>query len=152
MTAAWLREPSLMRRTVAALGIAFVLVLGVLLLHDYLETRQSYVQDLAIHNRAELLAPELAALSDATEAGRLMTSLARINESWRARSGQSHGTVIHQLRDASGAVRAAYPPEAGDAFAAGPAGCMTTQCGRPCTGRCVTGSGPAAKASPASGG
>ncbi len=121
MRAAWLREPSLMRRTVAALGIAFVLVLLALLVHDYMETRQSYVQDLAIHHRAELLAPELGALSDVVEAGRLMTSLARINEHWRALSGQSHGRVIHQLRDASGAVRAAYPPAATDAFTAGPA-------------------------------
>lgn len=120
MKAAWLRQPSLMRRTVGALGIAFVLVLLALLVHDYVETRQSYVQDLAIHNRAELLAPELAELPDANEAGRLMTSLARINESWRARTGQSHGAVIHQLRDASGAVRAAFPPEATDAFATGP--------------------------------
>lgn len=119
-TLAWLREPSLMRRTAGALALAFVLVLAVLLVHDYLETRQAYVQDLAIRNRAELLAPELAALPDAVEAGRLMSSLARINESWRARTGQSHGPVIHQLRDASGAVRAAYPPESTDAFSAGP--------------------------------
>lgn len=120
MTAAWLREPSLMRRTVAALGLAFVLVLLALLLHDYLETRQAYVQDLAIHHRAELLAPELATLPDVAEAGRLMSSLARINESWRARTGQARGPVIHQLRDASGAVRAAYPADLADAFAAGP--------------------------------
>ncbi len=118
---AWLREPSLMRRSAAALGIAFLLVLLVLLLHDYLETRQSYVQDLAIRNRAELWAPELAPLTDAAEAGRLMTSLARINERWRARTGQPPGPVLHQLRDASGAVRAAYPPERVEAFAAGPA-------------------------------
>ncbi len=120
MSTAWLREPSLMRRTVAALGLAFVLVLAALLLHDYLETRQAYVQDLAIHNRAGLLAPELATLPDATEAGRLMTSLARINERWRARTGQSDGAVIHQLRDATGAVRAAWPAEATEAFVAGP--------------------------------
>lgn len=117
---AWLREPSLMRRTTGALLIAFVLVLGVLLLHDYLETRQSYVQDLAIRNRAELQAPEFAALHDAADAARLMTALARINERWRARTGQSPGPVIHQLRDASGAVRAAYPPESTEAFEAGP--------------------------------
>ncbi|MGM9481533.1 sensor histidine kinase [Roseateles sp. NT4] len=116
----WLREPSLMRRTAGALLIAFVLVLLVLLLHDYLETRQSYVQDLAIRNRAELQAPEFAALSDAADAARLMTSLARINERWRSRTGQSPGPVIHQLRDTSGAVRAAYPADASDAFAAGP--------------------------------
>lgn len=116
---AWLREPSLMRRTAGAMGLAFVLVLGALLVHDYLETRQSYVQDLAIHNRAVLLAPELAAPADATEAGRLMSSLARINERWRARTGQPPGPVIHQLRDASGTVRAAYPPEATSAFAVG---------------------------------
>lgn len=109
-----------MRRTVAAMALAFVLVLVALLVHDYLETRQSYVQDLAIHNRAELLAPELAGLPDATEAGRLMSALARINESWRARTGQSRGPVIHQLRNASGAVLAAYPPDATDAFPAGP--------------------------------
>jgi signal transduction histidine kinase len=118
---AWLREPSLMRRSAGALGLAFVLVLLALLAHDYLETRQAYVQDLAIHNRATLLAPELAGLADVAEAGRLMTSLARINESWRARTGQARGPVIHQLRDAAGTVRAAYPPERADAFAAGPA-------------------------------
>jgi len=117
---AWLREPSLMRRIVGALGLAFLLVLLVLLLHDYLETRQSYVQDLAIHNRAELWAPELAPLTDAAEAGQLMTSLARINERWRARTGQPPGPVIHQLRNASGAVLAAYPPTATQSFAAGP--------------------------------
>jgi signal transduction histidine kinase len=118
---AWLREPSLMRRSAGALGLAFVLVLLALLAHDYLETRQAYVQDLAIHNRATLLAPELAGLADVAEAGRLMTSLARINESWRARTGQARGPVIHQLRDAAGTVHAAYPPERADAFAAGPA-------------------------------
>lgn len=109
-----------MRRTVAALGLAFILVLLALLVHDYVETRQSYVQDLAIRNRAELLAPELAALPDAAEAGRLMSALARINGSWRARTGQSRDPVIHQLRDATGAVRAAYPPDATETFAAGP--------------------------------
>lgn len=119
MTMGWLREPSLMRRTVGALGLAFVLVLLVLLVHDYIETRQSYVQDLAIRNRALMQAPELARLADADEAGRLMTTLARINERWRLRNGQP-SAVIQQLRDASGAVRVAYPPEAAQAFAAGP--------------------------------
>lgn len=116
---AWLREPSLMRRTAGALGLAFLLVLAVLLVHDYVETRQSYVQDLAIRNRAELWAPEFAPLTDAAEAGRLMASLARINERWRIRTGQPHAT-LHQLRDASGAVRAAWPADASEAFAAGP--------------------------------
>ncbi|HEY8877232.1 MAG TPA: ATP-binding protein [Roseateles sp.] len=119
MTAAWLREPSLMRRSAAALGIAFLLVLLVLLVHDYLETRQAYQQDLAIRTRAELLAPELAPLTQADDAARLMTALARINESWRQRTGQSHGAVIHQLRDAEGAVRAAYPAEATASFPVG---------------------------------
>ncbi|MDR7270213.1 signal transduction histidine kinase [Pelomonas saccharophila] len=116
----WLRQPSLMRRTAGAIALAFVLVLGVLLVHDYLETRQAYVQDLAIRNRAELWAPELAALPDVAEAERLMTSLARINERWRGRTGQPHSPVVYQLRDASGQVRAAYPPESMEAFAAGP--------------------------------
>jgi signal transduction histidine kinase len=115
----WIRQPSLMRRTVGALLLAFVLVLAVLLVHDYLETRDAYQQDLAIRTRAELLAPELSRLADAAEAGRLMTALARINESWRERTGQSHGAVIHQLRDASGAVRAAFPADATEAFAVG---------------------------------
>jgi len=117
MKATWLTQPSLMRRTVAALLIAFVLVLLVLLVHDFIETRNAYQQDLAIRTRAELLAPELAPLADAVEAGRLMTALARINESWRQRTGQSNGAVIHQLRDASGAVRAAFPVDATEAFA-----------------------------------
>jgi len=116
---AWLREPSLMRRIVAALGLAFLLVLLVLLLHDYLETREAYQQDLAIRTRAQLLAPELAPLSQLDDAARLMTALARINESWRQRTGQSHGAVIHQLRDASGAVSAAYPAEATTSFPVG---------------------------------
>lgn len=115
----WLTQPSLMRRTVGALLLAFVLVLAVLLVHDYLETRDAYQQDLAIRTRAELLAPELSGLTDATEAGRLMTALARINGSWRTRTGQDDGAVIHQLRDASGAVRAAFPADATAAFAVG---------------------------------
>lgn len=116
---AWLREPSLMRRSAGALGIAFLLVLLVLLGHDYLETREAYQQDLAIRTRAQLLAPELAPLTRVDDAARLMTALARINERWRQRTGQSHGAVIHQLRDASGAVRAAYPAEATASFPAG---------------------------------
>jgi two-component system sensor histidine kinase QseC len=115
----WLREPSLMRRTVGALLVAFVLVLGVLLVHDYIETRNAYDEDLAIRNRAELLAPELAAMRNVQEAGQLMTALARINERWRQRIGQSLGVVIHQLRDASGEVRAAYPAGATETFAVG---------------------------------
>jgi signal transduction histidine kinase len=115
-----LLQPSLMRRTAGATLLAFVLVLLVLLVHDFIETREAYEQDLAIRTRAELLAPELAPLRDAHDAGRLMTALARINESWRTRTGQSHGAVIHQLRDATGAVRAAYPTDATDAFAVEP--------------------------------
>jgi signal transduction histidine kinase len=115
----WIRQPSLMRRTVGALLLAFVLVLGVLLVHDYLDTRDAYQQDLAIRTRAELLAPEVSGLADAAEAGRLMTALARINNSWRVRTRQSSGVVIHQLRDASGAVRAAFPADATEAFAVG---------------------------------
>jgi len=115
----WFRQPSLMRRTVAALLLAFLLVLAVLLVHDYLETRDAYQQNFAIRTRAELLAPEVSGLTDANEAGRLMAALARINESWRVRTGQSNGVVIHQLRDASGAVRAAFPIEATEAFAVG---------------------------------
>jgi two-component system, OmpR family, sensor histidine kinase QseC len=119
MLATWLTQPSLMRRTAAALLVAFVLVLLVLLVHDFIETRQSYEQDLTIRTRAELLAPELSGLTDAVEAGRLMTALARINESWRQRTGQSNGAVIHQLRDASGSVRAAFPIDATATFAVG---------------------------------
>lgn len=115
----WLREPSLMRRTVGAMLLAFVLVLLALLVHDYLETRQDYVQDLAIAHRAELLAPELAPLADAVEAGRLMSALARINGSWRAQTGQGDAPVIHQLRDAQGLVRAAYPATESSTFDAG---------------------------------
>jgi signal transduction histidine kinase len=118
---AWLVQPSLMRRTVAALLLAFLLVLLALLVHDFIETRDAYQQDLAIRTRAELLAPELAPLARAGDAGRLMTALARINESWRTRVGQSTGAVIHQLRDAAGTVQAAYPPEATAAFAVGDA-------------------------------
>jgi signal transduction histidine kinase len=112
----WLREPSLMRRLVGTLLLAFLLVLAVLLVHDFIETRDAYEQDLAIRIRAELLAPELAPLADAADAGRLMTGLARINESWRQRTGQSNGAVIHQLRDATGTVRAAFPADATAAF------------------------------------
>jgi two-component system, OmpR family, sensor histidine kinase QseC len=115
----WIRQPSLMRRTVGALLLAFLLVLAVLLVHDYLDTRDVYQQDLAVRTRAELLAPEVSGLADAAEAGRLMTALARINESWRVRTGQSNGVVIHQLRDASGAVRAAFPADATEAFTIG---------------------------------
>ena len=116
----WLREPSLMRRTVGALGLAFILVLLALLAYDFIETRNAYQQDLTIRNRADLLAPELAAQASVQDAGRLMTSLARINETWRSRWGESHGIVIHQLRDPrSDAVLAAYPADATAAFAAG---------------------------------
>lgn len=119
MKPAWLTQPSLMRRTVAALLLAFVLVLLALLVHDYLETRQAYVQDLAIRHRAALWAPELAPLADANDAGRLLVVLARVNDRWRERTRQSRD-AIHQLRDATGAVRAAFPPTATAAFAAGP--------------------------------
>lgn len=125
MKLAWLTQPSLMRRTVAALGAAFVLVLLALLVHDYVETRQSYVQDLAIHNRAELWAPELAALADADAAGRLLAALARVNDRWHQRTGQPRDT-LYQLRDANGAVRAAFPATATQAFATG-AGPVTQQ-------------------------
>ncbi|MGQ3052886.1 MAG: sensor histidine kinase [Roseateles sp.] len=114
-------QPSLMRRTVGALLLAFVLVLAVLLVHDFIETREAYAQDLAIRTRAELLAPELAGLADAAEAGRLMTALARINGSWRTRTGQASGVIIHQLRDATSTVRAAFPADATAAFAVGDA-------------------------------
>jgi hypothetical protein len=66
-----------------------------------------------------MLAPALSRLTDAVEAGRLMTALAHINESWHQRAGQSNGAVIRHLRDASGDARAAFPV---DATETGPVG------------------------------
>jgi two-component system sensor histidine kinase QseC len=109
-------QPSLMRRSLAALLAAFVFVLLALLVHDYLEVKNDFDQNLAIKVRAEALAPIIARLTDPHEAGLVVVSVAEMFNTRRRAAGQQPGLVVHQLRLASGEVVVAVPASSDQAF------------------------------------
>ena len=107
-----------MRSSVAALLTAFVLVLLALLVHDYLEVKRDFDQNLAIKVRAEALAPIIARITDASEAGLVVASVAEMFNTRRRAYGERAGLVIHQLRSANGQVVLAVPASSHQAFPA----------------------------------
>lgn len=107
-----------MRRSLAALLAAFVLVLLALLVNDYLEVQRDFDQNLAIKVRAQAMAPVIARLGDTHEAALVMTSVAEIYNTRRRTEGQQPGVVIHQLRLVSGEVIASAPASSNQPFRA----------------------------------
>jgi len=105
-----------MRRSLAALLAAFGFVLLALLVHDYLEVKNDFDQNLAIKVRAEALAPIIARLTNPHEAVLVVASVAEMFNTRRRAAGEQPGLVVHQLRLASGAVVAAVPASSDQAF------------------------------------
>lgn len=108
----WWR-PSLARRLVAALLLAFGLVAAALLAQSYLDTRQQMASNPGIRQLGELIAASLSDLEDASQAVRVVSSTARRINDLRQQAKLLPGEVLFQLFDAQG--RLVYASAASDA-------------------------------------
>jgi signal transduction histidine kinase len=102
-------RPTLVRRVLMALALAFVLVAAVLLGAEYLEFRAAMAQAPGIKRLGEAMAATLARLPDARDAALVVSARADELNGLRRAAGKLPGDLLFELRGLDGRVAFASP-------------------------------------------
>lgn len=117
----WLRlgEPTLVRRSVASVLVAFVLVWTVLLGYNYYKYKQAITYDPSMLKYGDAVLASLAGMTDPSHAAAALASTDHWTNVRRRQNGQLSGVLLHELQDhvsgktfyaASGLQDMALPP------------------------------------------
>jgi two-component system, OmpR family, sensor histidine kinase QseC len=109
----WLR-PTLARRVLAALGIAFLLVWSVLLAYDYLRFKQAMEQNSGVHQIGTALFAALAKLEQPEQVTTAVATTATWLNLVRREAKQLPGDLVFELRDHQGQLLYSSRTQAGD--------------------------------------
>jgi two-component system, OmpR family, sensor histidine kinase QseC len=102
-------QPTLVRRVVVALALAFALVGSVLLGLDYLEFKRTMAQAPGVKALGDAIAGTLARVPDARDAALVVSTRADELNTLRREDGRLPGDVLFELRGTDGRVAFASP-------------------------------------------
>ena len=105
-----LAEPTLVRRSVVSVSIAFVLVWAVLLTYNFINYKQSFTQDPGLLKYGDALLDSLAPFNDPAQAAAAVASTHHWTNVRRRQVGQLPGVAMHELRDAATGLVVYAPP------------------------------------------
>lgn len=94
-----LAEPTLVRRSVASVMVAFVLVWAVLLGYNYHKYKQAITYDPGLLKYGDAVLASLAGMTDAAHAAAALASTDHWTNVRRRQSGLLPGTLLHELQD-----------------------------------------------------
>jgi len=111
LRALWRRltEPTLVRRSVASVVLAFVMVWAVLLGYIFFTYKQTIANEPSLQKYGDALLVSLQGLSDPTHAAAVLGSTDIWTNIRRRQIGLLPGTALHELRDAMGQLVFASP-------------------------------------------
>ncbi|MBV7543240.1 HAMP domain-containing sensor histidine kinase [Acidovorax sp. sic0104] len=100
---AWQRlaEPTLVRRSVASVMAAFVIVWGVLLSYNYINYKQAITYDPGLAKYGDAVLESLAPIADPAQAAAALASTDQWTNIRRRQVGVLPGTLLHELKDAA---------------------------------------------------
>lgn len=109
---AWARlaEPTLVRRSVASVMVAFFLVWGVLLSYNYFNYKQAITYDPGLLKYGDALLDSLSPITDPAQAAAAVASTDHWTNIRRRQVGLLPGVAMHELRD-SVTGRVVYAPQ-----------------------------------------
>ncbi|WP_232727859.1 HAMP domain-containing sensor histidine kinase [Acidovorax sp. 69] len=96
-----LAEPTLVRRSVVSVSIAFVLVWAVLLTYNFINYKQSFTQDPGLLKYGDALLDSLTPYNDPAQAAAAVASTNHWTNVRRRQIGQLPGVAMHELRDSA---------------------------------------------------
>ncbi len=101
LRALWQRlaEPTLVRRSVASVMVAFVLVWAVLLGYNYLKYKQAITYDPGMLKYGDAVLESLATLTDPSQAAAAVASTNHWTNVRRRQTGLLPGALMHELHD-----------------------------------------------------
>ena len=101
--AAWRRlaEPTLVRRSVISVMVAFVLVWVVLLSYNYVNYKQAVTYDPGLQKYGDAVLDSLSSLTDPSQAAAALASTDHWTNIRRRQVGLLPGTLLHELKDAA---------------------------------------------------
>jgi two-component system sensor histidine kinase QseC len=97
----WLTEPTLIRRSVASVLVAFVVVWAVLLAYNYINFRNAITRDPGLMKYGNAVLESLAPIADPTQAGTALAATDHWTNVRRRQIGLLPGALMHELRDAA---------------------------------------------------
>lgn len=95
----WLAEPTLMRRSVASVLVAFVVVWGVLLGYNYVNYRHTITRDPGLMKYGDAVLDSLAPVTDPAHASAALAATDHWTNVRRRQIGLLPGVLMHELRD-----------------------------------------------------
>ncbi|RZJ09438.1 MAG: sensor histidine kinase, partial [Acidovorax sp.] len=103
LRARWQRlaEPTLVRRSVVSVMVAFVLVWAVLLGYNYVNYKQAITYDPGLMKYGDAVLESLAPIADPAQAAAALASTDHWTNVRRRQVGVLPGTLLHELKDAS---------------------------------------------------
>ncbi|WP_298212552.1 ATP-binding protein [Acidovorax sp.] len=112
LRAAWRRlaEPTLVRRSVASVTTAFVLVWAVLLGYDFFIYKQAITYDPGLLKYGDALLESLTPITDPAQAAAAVASTNHWTNIRRRQIGLLPGTAMHELRDSASGQIVYAPP------------------------------------------
>ena len=110
---AWLAEPTLMRRSVASVLVAFVVVWGVLLAYNFVNYKHAITRDPGLMKYGDAVLDSLAPVTDPAHAATAIAAIAATDH-WtnvrRRQVGLLPGVQMHELLDAASGQRVFASP------------------------------------------
>ena len=110
---AWLAEPTLMRRSVASVLVAFVVVWGVLLAYNFVNYKHAITRDPGLMKYGDAVLDSLAPVTDPAHAATAIAAIAATDH-WtnvrRRQVGLQPGVQMHELLDAASGQRVFASP------------------------------------------
>jgi two-component system, OmpR family, sensor histidine kinase QseC len=105
-----LAEPTLVRRSVVSVSIAFVLVWAVLLTYNFINYKQSFTQDPGLMKYGDALLDSLTPYTDPAQATAAVASTNHWTNIRRRQIGLLPGVAMHELRDSATGLVVYAPP------------------------------------------
>ena len=96
-----LAEPTLVRRSVISVMVAFVLVWAVLLSYNYVNYKQAITYDPGLQKYGDAVLDSLTSLTDPSQAAAALASTDQWTNIRRRQIGLLPGTLLHELKDAA---------------------------------------------------
>ncbi|MBT9514967.1 MAG: sensor histidine kinase, partial [Acidovorax sp.] len=107
---AWLAEPTLMRRSVASVLVAFVVVWGVLLGYNFVNYKHAITRDPGLMKYGDAVLDSLAPVTDPAHAATAIAATDHWTNVRRRQVGLLPGVQMHELLDAASGQRVFASP------------------------------------------
>ena len=107
---AWLAEPTLMRRSVASVLVAFVVVWAVLLGYNFVNYKHTITRDPGLMKYGDAVLDSLASITDPAHAATAVAATDHWTNIRRRQIGLLPGVQMHELLDAASGQRVFASP------------------------------------------